>query len=197
MKIQIIGNGSFGTFFKDFLSGHFEIVDEADVVILAIPISAYDEVAQQHRGKVIVNVCSVQSEANEIIAKYTKRGVGLHPLFGARTPKDISNYNCIETYGDLDDDTVFTFIYKMGKITNISSMTDIEHDKLMAKTHGASMMLAKQAKHVVDGVGDIPDKFVPNSFKLLRKFVETLEDMPAGTVEGILSNPYIEDNENI
>lgn len=168
MKIQIIGDGSFGTFFKDFLSNEFEVVEDADVVILAIPISAYDEVASKHEGKTLVNVCSVQSEANDIIAKYTKRGVGLHPLFGARTPKDIANYNCIKTNGDLHDDTVFAFICKMGKITNISSMTDIEHDKLMA-----------------------------NSFKLLRKFVETLEDMPAGTVESILSNPYIEDNENI
>ena len=70
-------------------------------------------------------------------------------------------------------------------------MSDGEHDILMAKTHGASINLAKEAKRVIDEVGDVPDYLVPNSFKLLREFVKTLEDMPAGTIESILSNPHI------
>ena len=162
MKIQIIGNGSFGTFLRDLLKDEFEIVESAEVVILAVPISAYEEVAAAHIGKTLVNVCSVQSEANRIIQKYSEDTIGIHPLFGARSPAE--NRNSILTH------------FKG------------ENSK---ETHGVSVEFAKKAKAAVDSVKDVPDIFVPNSFKLLRKFVRTLDDMPEGTLESILSNPYI------
>lgn len=67
MKIQIIGNGSFGTFLNEILTPIYEIVDSADIVILAVPKSAYEEVCREHSGKLLVNVCSVQVETNKII----------------------------------------------------------------------------------------------------------------------------------
>ena len=45
MNIQIIGNGSFGSFLKQELPKvGFNVVDEADSIILAVPIHAYDKV---------------------------------------------------------------------------------------------------------------------------------------------------------
>lgn len=35
-----------------------------------------------------------------------------------------------------------------------------------------------------------PDEFIPNSFRLLREFVMTMDDMPVGTMESILANRY-------
>ena len=61
----------------------------------------------------------------------------------------------------------------------------------MAKTHAAAVLAAKQAKHFVDAAADIPDELIPNSFRLLSEFVKTLDDMPAGTIESIMANPYI------
>ena len=60
MQITIIGDGEFGTFLKEKLSPYFNIVPDADIVILAVPLSAYDEVCSANAGKHLVNVCSVQ-----------------------------------------------------------------------------------------------------------------------------------------
>lgn len=188
MKIQIIGDGSFGTFLKTLLKDDFEIVEECQEVILAIPISAYEEVAKQNAGKTLINVCSVQSEANEIISRHTNSYLGIHPLFGARSPAENRNSIVTKSVGFWPE----RFVHHFEKVSHIHYMSDVEHDKLMAKTHGASVELAKQAKEVLDKVGEIPDHLVPNSFKLLREFVKTLDDMPKGTLESILSNPYIE-----
>ena len=61
----------------------------------------------------------------------------------------------------------------------------------MLKTHVAAVLAAKQAKHYIDEAAGIPDEFLPNSFRLLKQFVQTLDDMPAGTIESIMANPYI------
>ena len=45
-------------------------------------------------------------------------------------------------------------------------------------------------KVFVDRASDIPDELIPNSFRLMRDFVRTLEDMPPGTIESIMANPY-------
>jgi hypothetical protein len=68
--------------------------------------------------------------------------------------------------------------------------TPTSHDQFMAKTHLAAMMAAKQLKVYTDRVQDIPDEFLPNSFRLMKDFVKTLEDMPPGTVQSIMANRY-------
>ena len=42
----------------------------------------------------------------------------------------------------------------------------------------------------VERADDIPDELIPNSFRLMRDFVRTLDDMPQGTIESIMANPY-------
>jgi len=60
----------------------------------------------------------------------------------------------------------------------------------MAKTHVAAVLAAKQMKVFVERAEDVPDEYVPNSFRLMREFVRTLDDMPPGTIESIMANPY-------
>jgi hypothetical protein len=60
----------------------------------------------------------------------------------------------------------------------------------MAKTHLAAVMAAKQLQIYVDRAKDIPDFLLPNSFRLMKQFVQTLDDMPPGTIESIMANPY-------
>lgn len=60
----------------------------------------------------------------------------------------------------------------------------------MAKTHVAPVVAARQMKVFVNRASDIPDEYIPNSFRLMRDFVNTLDDMPHGTMESILANPY-------
>lgn len=193
-KIFIIGDGSFGTFLMDLLDPHFEIclsADKAESIILAVPVSAYNEIGERFKDKHLVNVCSVQKPTTDILLKHTDRVTSIHPLFGKRTPADKRNSILTYTF-DRDNGIEAEFLSKFGNISNVhAGFTPESHDILMAKTHASALMAAKQLQVFTDRVKDVPDYLIPNSFRLMREFVETLEDMPAGTVESILTNPYI------
>ena len=199
MKIAIIGNGAFGSFLADLLPPVFEIADDAETVILAVPISAYDSVAAANASKHLINVCSVQKPSMEMALKHTQSVTGLHPLFGQRTPAD--RRNSIVTR-ELSPDSPFAkaereFLAAFSKVSNLvredhtgERFTPDSHDQLMAKTHVAAVVAAKQMKVFVERADGIPDEFLPNSFRLMRDFVRTLDDMPQGTIESIMANPY-------
>jgi prephenate dehydrogenase len=199
MKVNIIGDGSFGTFLKELLPLVFEIDSSSESVILAVPISAYDSVAAANREKHLINVCSVQKPSMEMVLRYTPNVTGLHPLFGRRTPED--RRNAIVTR-ELPKDSPFaaaekelfdgfSLISKLMRIDHTGeSFTPDSHDKLMAKTHVAAVLAAKQMKVFVERADGIPDELLPNSFRLMRDFVKTLDDMPQGTIESIMANPY-------
>jgi prephenate dehydrogenase len=206
VKLQIIGNGAFGSFLKELLASHFEIIDDADSVILAVPLSAYDEVSKLNKSKHLINVCSVQQPSTSICLKYSDRVTSIHPLFGRRTPKE--HRNSILTYRyskymeendtwNMGDNLGEEFIDSFHNISTIYSnneeglpFTPAQHDMLMAKTHLAAVMAAKQLQIYVDRAKDIPDFLLPNSFRMMKQFVQTLDDMPKGTIESIMGNPY-------
>jgi prephenate dehydrogenase len=199
MKLAIIGRGSFGSFLETILSPHFDIADDAESVILAVSISAYDTDAAENRDKHLINVCSVQQPSTEHLLRYTDAVTCLHPLFGSRTPAD--GRNTIVTRR-MDEASKFARQEKqfLDGFSMISSLmytdhkgepfTPDSHDRLMARTHVAAVLAAKQMKVFVDRAVDIPDELIPNSFRLMRDFVRTLDDMPQGTIESIMANPY-------
>ena len=202
MKINIIGDGSFGTFLNELLAPLFEIDASADSVILAVPISAYDSVAAENSHKHLINVCSVQKPSTDTLLKYTSSVTSIHPLFGRRTPADKRNSIVTRTFSTENADHSFAKIEReflesfsqISKLANIdpsgAAFTPDSHDQLMAKTHVAAVLAAKQMKVFVDRANDIPDEYIPNSFRLMREFVRTLDDMPPGTIESIMANPY-------
>jgi len=197
-----MGDGSFGTFLKYLLDPHFEVLKSphyAESIILAVPASAYNEIGERFKDKHLVNVCSVQEPTTNILLKHTERVTSIHPLFGKRTPADKRNSILTYTF-DRDNDTWFSndngieawFLAKFAKVSDIhTGYTPASHDILMAKTHASALMAAKQLQVFTDRVKDVPDCLIPNSFRLMREFVKTLEDMPVGTIESILTNPYI------
>ena len=199
MKVNIIGDGSFGRFLKELLPPFFELDTNADTVILAVPISAYETLAAEYRERHLINVCSVQKPSTEMVLKHTRNVTGIHPLFGKRTPAE--RRNAILTY-KLAVDSPFAdvereFLDGFAKVSKIvrtdhngDEFTPDSHDRLMAKTHVAAVLAAKQMKVFVERADDIPDEFLPNSFRLMRDFVKTLDDMPQGTIESIMANPY-------
>jgi len=199
MKINIIGDGSFGTFLQEILPPVFEIDGNAETVILAVPISAYDSVAVANREKHLINVCSVQKPSLDMALKHTPNVTGIHPLFGQRTP--VERRSSIVTH-ELSPESPFAVAEKefLDGFSQISKLVRLDHkgetftpdshDKLMAKTHVAAVLAAKQMKVFVERAADIPDEFLPNSFRLMRDFVRTLDDMPPGTIESIMANPY-------
>lgn len=191
MNIEILGSGAFGSFLsRELPAVGFNVVSEADTIIFAIPAQAYYEAASDwiHSGKQIINVCSIQLRTTENLLNVTKKVTSIHPLFGPRTPAD--KRNSLLTYqSETKDEKQFLELF--GKFSRINSLYNPEnHDRLMAKTHLAAVRAAKAAKVFVEDAADVPDEFIPNSFRLLREFVKTLDDMPQGTIDSITSNPF-------
>jgi prephenate dehydrogenase len=200
MKLQIIGDGAFGSFLKELLSPHFELCDDAFSVVLAVPISAYDDVASKNKNKHLINVCSVQKPSTEICLKYSLDVTSIHPLFGRRTPTDkrnsiITHQSTAPWISAMTAERCFLNVFQKVSKLIINDANEVEftpesHDLLMFKTHFAAARAAQEAKKFIDMANDVPDEFIPNSFRLLREFVKTMEDMPKGTMESILANPF-------
>ncbi len=190
MKVAIVGRGVFGTFLEGELKKYAEISDDADIVLIAVPISAFEDVAKKHAGKHLVNLCSVQRQPNDVCQKHSKRVTGLHPMFGPQSPT--TNRTCIATLTCAESEAVFDLFRKIGcEIVTHNGSTQITgqgHDEMMRKTHLPVLMFGELAALIVEQAKDIPDNCLPTSFKRLKSLAEQMKDMSPGTVESIRSN---------
>lgn len=190
MKIKIVGQGVFGTFLKQELAAHAEISDDADIVIMAVGVHAYETVASAHAGKHLVNVCSVQRVPNETCLRHSNRVTGLHPMFGPQSP--ITNRTCILTHSCSESAAVTALFEKIGceivREHNGKPFTGAIHDAMMRKTHLPVLMFGELAALIVEQAADVPDNCLPTSFKRLKALAEQMKDMSPGTVESIRSN---------
>lgn len=194
--IQVLGDGSFGSFLKSFLTPEFNVINcsERDhsennkqdcPIILAVPLSALREVAQHYKNRLIINVCSVQEPSNNILIDINANFIGIHPLFGARTPPAFRN--AIITHSVLSVEGK-NFVESFERLcVKVTPMTDRAHDAIMADTHLKAIALARTLKGTL---GDYPDHLIPHSYRLLKNLIDTLNDTPNGTIETILANKY-------
>jgi prephenate dehydrogenase len=190
MKLAIIGQGVFGTFLAKELSTHAEITEDADIVIPAVPFSAYESVAEKYKGRHLVNVCSVQRAPNEACLRWSDRVTGIHPMFGPQSP--VTNRSCIVTHTCAESKPVVELFVKIGCeiVThhNEKLITGADHDAMMRKTHLPVLMFGELAALIVEQAADVPDNCLPTSFKRLKALAEQMKDMSPGTVESIRSN---------
>ncbi len=190
MKVFIEGSsGVFGSFLTELLPQYgFELDENAPCVILAVPFSAYEEMVLKHLGKFFINICSVQSVSNSIIEKHTTLYTGLHPLFGPRTPADKRNSILTkECLGTLEVE----FLGLWSKIGKIIKLGPTLHDASMAHTHVVALKVYDFAKPLMNDAKEISDELIPHSFRKLKEFVDTLDNLSEGTKSSILSNPLI------
>jgi prephenate dehydrogenase len=190
MKIAIIGRGVFGAFLAAEFEKHAEISDDADIVFLAVPISAVEDVAKAHAGRHLVNICSVQARPNAACLKHSDRVTGIHPMFGPQSPR--TNRTSVVTQRCAESGAVFDLFQKIGsEIVDEykgAPITGDIHDEMMRRTHLPVLMFGELAALIVEQAGDIPDNFLPTSFKRLKALAEQMKDMSPGTVESIRSN---------
>lgn len=190
MKISIIGRGTFGSFLARELAPHAEITDHADIVLMAVPISAYDAVAAEHKGKHLVNLCSVQRAPNAACLKHSDRVTGIHPMFGPQSP--LTNRTCIVTQHCAETPDICDLFRKIGCeiVTEYKGdlITGKIHDEMMRKTHLPVLMFGELAALIAEQAKDVPDNCLPTSFKRLKALAEQMKDMSPGTVESIRSN---------
>jgi prephenate dehydrogenase len=192
MKIAIIGNGVFGSFLKKELSPHADIIDGygADFFILAVPSSAYEDVASQYTNKHLVNVCSVQNATNQACLRHSGRVTGIHPMFGPNSPKE--GRTCIVTYTSEFSSSIIELFAKISNEivleANGKMISGKKHDEMMRKTHLPVLMFGELAALIVEQAADVPDNCLPTSFKKLKALALQMRDMSPGTVESIRSN---------
>src|SRR6187402_3300701 len=103
MKINIIGDGAFGSFLKELLAPHFELDSDATSHLLAVPYNVYEGIAKKiiaiQPNAHFINVCSIQEEPTNILLGATQKVTSIHPLFGPRTPADKRNSILTYQYG--------------------------------------------------------------------------------------------------
>lgn len=196
MKIRIVGDGVFGQFLNEIFAPFAEISLDADHLFLAVPGEAYEEVAAEHSGKHLINVCSVQHETNQSCLRHSKRVTGIHPLFGPRSP--VENRVALLTHSCEESEPIIDLFKKTGAEV-FDSLPDGQvidgelHDRMMAATHLAGLKQLAQLKEIVEKSAWVPEHFIPTSFQRLRNFVEQSGDFSPGTLTSIESNPFAED----
>lgn len=189
IEASIVGDGVFGTFLRTALAPYCSISDDADIVILAVPFQAYDEVAAANAGKHLVNVCSIQEPSNAACLRYSTRVTGIHPMFGPRSPA--AGRTSIVTLTNRQSDAVlelFGCISSLVEFAHGERITGQLHDRMMAKTHLQVVRLADKINAIVAAAADVPDECLPTSFKRLKAMAEQFLDMPPGTKSSILAN---------
>lgn len=180
MKVNVIGDGSFGSLLKVLF--RISLDENADTVILAVPADAYDEVASNHKGKHLVNVCSRQHKTNQILQRHSDVVTGLHPLWGERTLGN-ENRTCIVThYTAHRSGDVLQLFRELGCL--FSYMGGEEHDALMTKTHKPVLTVLEIIGLFLEKNKDTPEELLVPSFKSMRTFYESFK-MPEGTINSI------------
>lgn len=207
MKIKIIGDGVFGNFFREIAGSQCDIDESADIVVLAVPHHAYAEVAEKNKDKHLINVCSIQSTTTQACLAVTNRVTSVHPMFGPKTPDELWKFVVTHQCGTIDEKEFLKRLPFFGY--NFDPYGDVEffhpeerfefvspedHDRLMARTHARALKVMRLVKPIVDEASDIPDALIPHSFRKLRQLVEQFNDMPTGTVESIMANPFLKEN---
>jgi prephenate dehydrogenase len=174
-SVGIIGLGSFGTFVAGLLQAHknvqlygvdkqdgllpagveaagFAAVAAADVVLLAIPLSSYDEVLSKLKlhlrpETLVVDICSVKVHPTDLLHTHLPDHPNLlitHPLFGPQTAiKGVADHQLVvtEARGELAE-RVVQFCEQSLKL-NVKRMTAEEHDKSMAHIHALTFFVAR------------------------------------------------------
>lgn len=192
MNVKIVGDGVFGRFLTCELSPFCNIVDDADIVILAVPFDAYEQVASNHANKHLINVCSIQQPTNDICLAYSDRVTGIHPLFGPNS--GVFDRTCLLTLETVDSEPIIKlFGYICSNILrefNEKPLTGEIHDVIMSITHKPMIELRETISEIIKTADKIPDEYVPTSFKTLRSFYEQFGDVSDGTKDSILANRY-------
>jgi prephenate dehydrogenase len=172
-SVGIIGLGSFGKLIASLVSANRQVkilgfdirkqtaehvimaklltVAAADIVILAIPLSAYPNVLEKLRlllpaRTLLVDVCSVKIYPEQYIQNYLPDHPNIlltHPLFGPQTAPPTQGHELIVTkcIGETAHQIVNFCEHELDlKITRVTSK---EHDRVMAQIHALTFFVSE------------------------------------------------------
>lgn len=199
MKIGIIGLGNFGRFAATVLakdagleilahdnravgapegvrSTTFEEVVAADVIILCVPLAAYDKVLKQLQPllkpeTLVIDICSVKVEAEKRLRAGLPGHENLlitHPMFGPQSATNGTAGHTLIVTGAYGNRAEGAIAYCQQKLElTIKRMTSDEHDQIMADVHALTFFVARGLARY--GLQESP--FQAPSFKMLLNLV--------------------------
>ncbi len=214
--VGIIGFGSFGKFTAkmlknyadilvfdaksqladEFTLGSFEAVCATDIVILAIPLSAYSSVLNKIKyyiksSTLIVDVCSVKVLLEELFAQFLPDHQNIlltHPLFGPQSATGgLKGHKLIVTkqLGDKSRQVLQFCKTELG--LQVDEMSADEHDRAMAAVHALTFFVARSLANINLNSG----MFQTPSYKMIEDLIaldKTHSEELFKTVE--LGNPF-------
>ncbi len=161
---------------EDTKISSLEEVCQADVVILAVPLSALRSTLKSIKDllpetTLLVDVCSVKVESSKAIREVMPRHKNIlisHPLFGPQTIASGTagkTFVVCEQHGDKAKE--FINFCKNALELNIVTMSQEQHDKEMARVHALTLFLARGLSEVHAD----KSQFSTPSFDYLKKLV--------------------------
>jgi len=169
----------------------------ADVVVLAVPVDAVDDVARSIRPHVaaralVLDVCSVKAGPCAALEHAFGRDVtwvGTHPLFGPTSLARGEARTVVVCPNDSHPDAAARareFWEALG--CHVVEESPEAHDRVMAETHAVAFFLAKG---ILDAGIAVDAPFVPPSFRAIASAVEAVRSDAAHLFVSIArTNPH-------
>lgn len=212
--VAIIGYGAFGQFLARHLCGHarlrvcdphvrtddFPPVDlaqaaDADIVILAIPLAAFEPTLRAlaphlRPGAIVIDVASVKLRPAALMQALLPDHVQLiasHPLFGPQSAADgLAGHRIarcpLRGRAHL---RLAAFLRQQGLRVHLT--TPDQHDRDMAIVQGLTHLIAR----TLAGLGPLPNRLTTASFRRLTEAAAMVAEDSSDLLRMILSdNPY-------
>lgn len=236
MKIGIIGAGKMGCWFARLLSkenfeviisdkdksrlsalpedikaataGNIRVIEEADIIILAVSIDRFEEVVEEiapyvRPGQIITDITSIKGFPLELMHRHMSKAtiLGTHPLFGPGA-ESLTSQNFILTPTDERENglarQVTEYLQQHG--ARVTWMTPQKHDEVMSVVLGLSHFISIVAADTISDLGNLSQfKEVGGStYRVLTTLMESVvsEDPELyGTLQMRL--PNVQEMENI
>ncbi|MFT4186084.1 MAG: prephenate dehydrogenase/arogenate dehydrogenase family protein [Micrococcaceae bacterium] len=196
MKIGIIGFGPFGEFTAKVLAPYGEIFVDAkeevpeeyheiafaeladmDIVILAIPLEAYENILKKlhpllNPETVVVDVCSVKVKSRDIMLETLKGHENImvtHPLFGPQSAEDgVAGHDFIVAAAIGENAKKYVKFCEEVLKMRVLHFTAEQHDHIMAYVHALTFFVARGLSNL-----RMPDLSIQTpSFDMLRDLID-------------------------
>ncbi|GIW68406.1 MAG: hypothetical protein KatS3mg099_354 [Candidatus Parcubacteria bacterium] len=219
LRIVIMGRGSFGRFLASALPKHFPQVRTrciggrtkgaalrkalagADAVVLAVPIRAYEEVAQRvaasaPESAVVVDVATVKEATQNIMRRWfgKRQWISLHPMFGPYSYHikggSLSGFTLVVTGYALPPraaEALRRAALRVGLV--LKEMPPKTHDRLLAR----SLFLTHYIGQIITKAGFSRTPIDTVSFGTLMQAVESVRDDTELFADVYRHNPYCEE----
>lgn len=175
----------------------FEQVAAADVVVLAVPLEAYETVlprlaALLKSDTLVIDICSVKVRPTELFRQFLPmhRNVLLtHPLFGPQSagPGKTAGHKLVVTGSKGDRAKRVLERCKSELKLEICRMAAPEHDKIMAQVHALTFFVARGLSELNMDAGP----FITPSYRMILDLIKldrTHSDQLFQTIQR--GNPY-------